>query len=105
MNNFETFLSERLHKFRTKKNVSAREMSIAIGQNENYINSIENKRSMPSIQMLYAICEYLEISISDFLYEPKNHSQLVSAINNNLVDLDDETLEHILAILKSLNNK
>lgn len=49
MNNFETFLSERLHKFRTNKNVSAREMSISIGQNENYINSIENKRSMPSI--------------------------------------------------------
>ena len=42
-------------------------MNIAIGQNENHINSIENKRFIPSIQMLYAICEYLDISISEFL--------------------------------------
>ena len=105
MINFETFLSERLHQFRTKKNVSAREMSIAIGQNENYINSIENKRSMPSIQMLYAICEYLGVSVSDFLYEASNSKQLLLDINSNLTDLDNETLEHVLAILKTMNNK
>ncbi|MBP2100742.1 helix-turn-helix domain-containing protein [Enterococcus rivorum] len=105
MNNFESFFAERLHKFRSKKNVSAREMSLAIGQNENYINSIENKRSLPSLQMLSTICEYLEISISEFLYEPKNHSQLISEIHTSLNTLDDEILEHVLAILKSLNNK
>lgn len=103
MDNFELFLAEKLHKFRKKKNVSAREMSLAIGQNENYINSIENKRSLPSLQMLGTICEYLEISMSEFLYEPKNHSQLISEIQTNLNILDDETLEHVLAILKSLN--
>ena len=103
MDNFELFLAERLHKFRKKKNVSAREMSLAIGQNENYINSIENKRSLPSLQTLGTICEYLEISVSEFLYKPKNHSQLLFEIQTNLNTLDDETLEHVLAILKSLN--
>ncbi|WP_339101890.1 helix-turn-helix transcriptional regulator [Candidatus Enterococcus clewellii] len=104
MLDFETFLSDRLNYFRNKKNVSAREMSIAIGQNENYINSIENKRSMPSIQMLYTICDYLDISVSEFLYESSDQQQLLADINMNLTELDNETLEHVLWLLKSLNN-
>ena len=32
----------RLATLRTKKNVSAREMSLSIGQSEGYINNIEN---------------------------------------------------------------
>lgn len=100
VSNFETFLSERLHQFRTKKNVSAREMSIALGQNENYINSIENKRSMPSIQMLYTICAYLGVSVSDFLYESSDQRQLLLEINSTLTNLDNDTLEHLLALLK-----
>lgn len=80
-------------------------MSIAIGQNENYINSIENKRSMPSLQMLYTICEYLDISVSEFLYEASSHEHLIKDINTYLIDLDGEALEHILAILKKMNNK
>ena len=35
----------RLATLRTKKNVSAREMSLAIGQNPGYINHIETGRS------------------------------------------------------------
>ena len=39
---FEDFFAERLISLRNQKNVSAREMSLALGQNGSYINRIEN---------------------------------------------------------------
>ena len=40
---YEELLAERLAKLREEKNISAREMSLSIGQNASYINRIENK--------------------------------------------------------------
>lgn len=48
---------------RCLKDVSARSMSMDIGQNESYINGIENKKKMPSISDLYYICEYLGVQL------------------------------------------
>jgi len=33
---------------------------------ENYINKIENKRSMPSMSAFFNICEYLGVSPNEF---------------------------------------
>lgn len=95
------FISKKLNYFRLKKNVSAREMSLAIGQSDNYINSIENKRVTPSIQMLYIICEYLDVPVYEFLNETKTKDYYLKEINKKLVSLESEQLENILAMLKS----
>jgi len=39
---YESFVPERIAKLRQTKGVSARDMSLSIGQNVNYINHIEN---------------------------------------------------------------
>ncbi|MEI5993862.1 helix-turn-helix domain-containing protein [Candidatus Enterococcus mansonii] len=96
------FISKKLNYFRLKKNVSAREMSLAIGQSDNYINSIENKRVTPSIQMLYIICEYLDVPVNEFLNETKTKDYYLKEINKKLVEFESEQLESILAMLKSL---
>ena len=44
---------------RTQKGVSARDMSLSLGQANNYINNIENKKSLPAMQSFFYICEYL----------------------------------------------
>ena len=51
----------RLAQLREKKNVSAREMSLAIGQNPGYINNIELGKSLPSLPGVFYICDYLGI--------------------------------------------
>ena len=56
----------RLAMLRTKKNVSAREMSLAIGQNQGYINHIETGQGTPSLAGILYICEYLGITPSQF---------------------------------------
>ena len=48
----------RLAQLREKKNVSAREMSLAIGQNPGYINNIESGKSLPSLPGIFYICDY-----------------------------------------------
>ena len=46
---YEDFFADRIAFLRMQKNVSAREMSLAIGQNCSYINRIENKLAFPSM--------------------------------------------------------
>ena len=53
---YEDFVPERLAKLRTQKGVSARDMSLSLGQANNYINNIENKKSLPAMQSFFYIC-------------------------------------------------
>ncbi len=50
---YEDFVPERIAKLRTQKGVSARDMSLSLGQANNYINNIENKKSLPSMQAFF----------------------------------------------------
>ncbi len=56
----------RLAKLRQHRGVSARQMSLDIGQNKNYINSIESGRNYPNMQNFFDICIYLHIRPKDF---------------------------------------
>ena len=50
---YEDFVPERLAKLRLQKGVSARDMSLSLGQANNYINNIENKKSLPAMQSFF----------------------------------------------------
>lgn len=63
---FEKEFSDRLRHFRNERKISAREMSLALGQNVNYVNLIENGKRLPSMQGFFSLCEYLKISPSQF---------------------------------------
>lgn len=92
-------LSNRISQLRLVKGVSAREMSIAIGQNENYINGLENGKTLPSMLAFFYICEYLEITPSEFFdYQcasPAQTSNLISKIQT----LDTNDLELVESII------
>ena len=98
--NYEKFFAERLNSLRTQKNVSAREMSLDIGQNESYINRIENGKSFPSMQAFIYICEYLDITPKEF-WDMKNPApQKIDEINDLLAKLNPEQLEILLNLIK-----
>ena len=105
---YEDFFSERLAQLRESKNVSAREMSLAIGQNENYINRIENKKSYPSMQFFFYICEYLQITPQEFFNETSTFvetSQSTNEISTFVEDTEKLTpfqLTLISALVKEL---
>jgi transcriptional regulator with XRE-family HTH domain len=64
--NYEQFFIRRLAELRKQKGVSAQDMSLSLGQNENYVNHIENGKMFPSMQAFFALCEYLNITPRDF---------------------------------------
>ena len=95
----------RLAQLRTKKNVSAREMSLSIGQNQGYINHIETGQGTPSLAAIFYICEYLGITPSEFFdFEVTNPARL-SKINEYLKKLTDEQLEMVENLVKNLADK
>ena len=101
----EKDFSLRLATLRTKKNVSAREMSLAIGQNSNYINHIETGSAAPSLAGIFYICEYLGITPSEFFDFDSSNPAKLNKINEYLRKLNDEQLEMIENLVKNLAEK
>lgn len=95
----------RLAQLRTKKDVSARDMSLSIGQNPGYINSIESGRSLPSLTGILYICDYLNITPSDFFDLDSKNPSKIDAIVKDLKQLDDKQLDTISALVKELIRK
>lgn len=92
----------RLSRLREKKGVSARDMSLSIGQNPGYINNIETGKSKPSLDGIFFICEYLGITPSEFFdIESSNPSKLDSIIKD-MKKLNDNQLEIISTLIKDL---
>ena len=102
---FEDFFAERLISLRNQKNVSAREMSLALGQNGSYINRIENKQAFPSMQAFIYICEYVQISPQDFFDMGNPAPMKINQIIEESKKLDDIQLDTIIAVIKGLQHK
>ncbi len=56
----------RLSSLRLGKGISARDMSLSLGQGAGYINNIENGRNLPSMSAFFEICAFLEITPKQF---------------------------------------
>ena len=97
--------SLRLALLRTKMNVSARDMSLSLGQNPGYINSIECGKALPSMAMFFYICDYLHISPAEFFETQNGSPTRIKNIIENLSRLEDETLDAIAVIVEKLSKK
>lgn len=63
---FLEFVSNRVKELRMSKNVSARKMSLLIGQHCGYITKLETQKFSPSVICFLKICNYFEISPEEF---------------------------------------
>ena len=102
---YEKQFALRLSQLRTNKGVSAREMSLDIGQNPAYINNIETGKSFPSMMGFFYICEYLEITPMDFFDTSKPNPDQVIRIVEYLKRLNRDQLGHLEAISHDLAAK
>lgn len=99
----ENFIKQRIAKLRTDKNISARELSLRLGQSTGYINSIENGKSLPSMSMFLYICEYFKITPKEFFDEDSEYPRLIQDIINESKKLNKQSLESLLTIIKNMN--
>lgn len=98
---FESF-SKRLAELRQEKGVSARDMSLSLGQSESYINKIENKYAMPSMQGFFYICEYLDVTPEQFFKEEDKHPIIMKELIENTNKLNEAQLRLLVEFVKSL---
>lgn len=98
----EKDFSLRLAQLREKKGVSARDMSLSMGQNPGYINNIESGKSMPSLTGIFYICDYLGITPSEFFDMEVQNPTKLNEIIENLKQLDDRQLDTIAMLIKDI---
>ena len=95
----------RLARLREKKGVSARDMSLSIGQNPGYINNIETGKSKPSLEGIFFICEYLGVTPSEFFDMDSSNPSKLDAIVKDMKKLNDKQLDTIATLVKDLIKK
>ena len=90
---------KRLTELRMNKGVSARDMSLSLGQSPGYINNIENGVNLPSMTVFFYICDYFGIlddgmiATSGDLYEAKDHIHKIQLAFKE--ELDRERFDHL----------
>ena len=102
---YEEFTQNRIAQLRAQKEVSARDMSLSLGQNNSYINQIENRKALPSLQGLFYIGEYFGITPKQFFDEGNAYPVQLERLLEDMKKLDAQTLEHISAIVKKILEK
>lgn len=99
---YTQWFADRLAQLRIEKNMSARDMSLSLGQSASYINKIENRRTLPSMTGFFYICEYLGITPREF-FDTETVSPSKSAeIAHQIGKLSTDKAEHILQVIKDL---
>ena len=101
----EDFIAKRIAQLRMQKGVSARDMSLSLGQSESYINKIENQKALPSINGLYYICEYFDISPAEFFDEHNPAPDTLREVITDLKSLNGDQLTMVSTLIKEIKRK
>lgn len=99
---FEEFFCKRLTQLRQEKGVSARDMSLSLGQSESYINRIENRQMLPSMTVFFYICEYFGITPKEFFEDNLTIDLNLLELLHDLQEIPSEQREHIASIVRAL---
>ena len=92
----------RMVNLRMAKGVSARDMSLSLGQSPGYINNIENGINYPSMTTFFYICDYFGISPKEFFDTETPNPTKAHALLLAAKGLSDEQLDNLIAIAAGL---
>ena len=103
----EALFADRLRFLRNERNISAREMSLALGQNESYINKIETCQRSVSMSAFFKICDFFDITPAAFFNEDKKTAAYYTKYNteklvNIFNELPENRADHIYAVIQDL---
>ena len=99
-----SFVRERITQLRMAKGISEYQMSYDLGHSRGYINNITSGKSLPSLTELFAICDYFEISPSDFFDERQKYPELIQKATDGLMKLNEQDVLIVLQLIERLSN-
>lgn len=101
--NYESEFMERLTQLRMLQKISSRKMSLDLGQNEGYVNKIENGKILPPMDIFFRICDYLDVKPAEFFaFCAYNESEL--RFHDTFPRLSEEKQEQIGLMMQDLLN-
>ena len=92
----------RLVQLRMAKGVSARDMSLSLGQSESYINGIENGKGFPSMTVFFYICEYFGITPMEFFDTGAAYPGKIQELVEVARPLPAEQLDNLISLARAI---
>lgn len=100
----EDKILDRITQLRMQKNITEKKISRDIGKTSTYLSSMNKNKSMPSLRTLISICEYLDVSLSEFFDFTNNPYPIkINEIRNELLKFSNDELESLLQFLREVN--
>ena len=96
---YEKFIGDRISQLRKDRKLSQRKLSSDLGQNGSYIGRIESHNSFPSVPSLLFICEYFNISPSEFFEVDNSHPEILKELISKLSKLKDSELDIVKQLI------
>ena len=84
------------------KGVSARDMSLSLGQSPNYINVIEGGKNYPSMESFFYICDYFKITPKDFFDMDSAAPEKIAELTEIVKSLPNKQIELLIAVAKAI---
>lgn len=101
---FSDFFRKKVTELRMAKGISEREMSLAMGHSEGFINHICNGYTLPNFTSFLEICEYLQVTPEEFFMELGTRPVTVTEceVLKELNDRCGGDLSRFLRVLKGI---
>ena len=99
---YEKEFALRLATLRNQYGVSARDMSLSLGQNPGYINTIENGKAFPTMQNFFYICEFLHVSPQEFFDSALQAPEKIHLLTEKMKQLSPDQLDALTTIVNGL---
>lgn len=91
---------QRIRFFRNEKNLSARELSLRLGKNENYINRLECTGFNLPVEVMCQIIELLEVSPKHFFADNYHNFEADNELYEVIKALPSDKKKTLLEFLK-----
>ena len=101
---YEEVFPQRLAELRLRKGVSARDMSLSIGQNAGYINNIESGKALPSMSAFFYICDFLGITPSQFFDLDSPNPKEIADMIRQVKSLSQKDFDSISSLVSRLSD-
>ena len=74
-------------------------------QANNYINNVENKKTLPSMQSFFYICEYLGVTPKEFFDEGNPNPTALNEFIAEATMLNTHAMSYILGIMNAMTSQ
>lgn len=97
------FIRDRITQLRIKKGVSEYQMSYDLGHSRSYMYNISSGKSLPPMAEFLEICNYFDISPSQFFNDSSENPALLQTAIEELKKLNDDDLMLVISNIRRLN--